>query len=95
MLPGTQEANWEQGYRGGGSFDAIGDLATPWRGGGVNRLACEDCGTVYYSAAAKTLVEQGERCAKCGGRLLYDEDDGPGPVAVSAPEPGNGDRDDD
>jgi hypothetical protein len=24
---------------------------------------------VYYSAAAKTLVEQGAACAKCGGRL--------------------------
>jgi RNase P subunit RPR2 len=35
----------------------------------VKKLACEDCGTVYYSAAAKTLVEQGATCAKCGGRL--------------------------
>jgi rRNA maturation endonuclease Nob1 len=40
----------------------------------VNRLVCEDCGTVYYSAAAKTLAEQGEACAKCGGRLLYEDD---------------------
>jgi predicted nucleic acid-binding Zn-ribbon protein len=39
----------------------------------VRRLACEECGTVYYSAAAKTLVEQGATCAKCGGRLVYDE----------------------
>jgi transcription initiation factor IIE alpha subunit len=39
----------------------------------VNRLVCEDCGTVYYSAAAKTLAEQGEACAKCGGRLVYED----------------------
>jgi rRNA maturation endonuclease Nob1 len=39
----------------------------------VNRLVCENCGTVYYSAAAKTLAEQGEVCAKCGGRLIYED----------------------
>jgi predicted nucleic acid-binding Zn-ribbon protein len=39
----------------------------------VKRLVCEECGTVYYSAAAKTLVEQQAACAKCGGRLVYDE----------------------
>jgi DNA-directed RNA polymerase subunit RPC12/RpoP len=39
----------------------------------VKRLVCEECGTVYYSAAAKTLVEQEAACAKCGGRLVYDE----------------------
>jgi DNA-directed RNA polymerase subunit RPC12/RpoP len=39
----------------------------------VKRLMCEDCGTVYYSAAAKTLVEQEAACAKCGGRLMYDD----------------------
>ena len=57
----------------------------------MNRLVCEDCGTVYYSAAAKTLAEQGERCAKCGGRLIFV--DGPEKVSVSVPRPkaGNGD----
>ena len=57
----------------------------------VNRLMCEDCGTVYYSAAAKTLAEQGETCAKCGGRLVFE--DGPsGRVSVSGrPLAGNGD----
>jgi DNA-directed RNA polymerase subunit RPC12/RpoP len=33
-------------------------------------MVCEDCGTVYYSAAARTMVERGERCPKCGGRLI-------------------------
>src|SRR3954452_5989054 len=36
----------------------------------VNRMVCEDCATVYYSAAARTMVEQDERCAKCGGKLV-------------------------
>jgi DNA-directed RNA polymerase subunit RPC12/RpoP len=40
----------------------------------VKRLSCEDCGTVYYSAAAKTLIEQEAACAKCGGRLVYDDE---------------------
>jgi DNA-directed RNA polymerase subunit RPC12/RpoP len=44
----------------------------------VNRMVCEDCGTVYYSAAARIMVEQGQRCAKCGGRLVLG--DGPRPV---------------
>jgi DNA-directed RNA polymerase subunit RPC12/RpoP len=53
---------------------------------------CEDCGTVYYSAAAKTLVEQEAACAKCGGRLVLDEEEparrpvGGGPRGVA----GNG-----
>jgi transcription initiation factor IIE alpha subunit len=46
----------------------------------VKRLVCEDCGTVYYSAAAKTLVEQEAACAKCGGRLVYDDEPEKKPV---------------
>ena len=57
----------------------------------MNRLVCEDCGTVYYSAAAKTLAEQGERCAKCGGRLVFI--DGPEKVSVTVPRPKAGDGD--
>jgi DNA-directed RNA polymerase subunit RPC12/RpoP len=60
-------------------------------GDAVNRLVCEDCGTVYYSAAAKTLAEDGERCAKCGGRLRFV--DGPEKVPVSVPPPGAGNGD--
>ena len=44
----------------------------------MNRMVCEDCGTVYYSAAARTMVERGERCSKCGGRLVLA--DGPRPL---------------
>lgn len=54
----------------------------------MNRLRCEDCGTVFYSAAAKTLIEQGEPCSKCGGRLM--SEDGPGPLAVSGQPLGDG-----
>jgi hypothetical protein len=57
----------------------------------MNRLVCEDCGTVYYSAAAKTLAEQGERCAKCGGRLVFV--DGPEKVPAGVPKPEAGDGD--
>jgi transcription initiation factor IIE alpha subunit len=57
----------------------------------VNRLVCEDCGTVYYSAAAKTLAEQGEACAKCGGRLVYE--DGSEVPSESTVEPTTGNCD--
>jgi rRNA maturation endonuclease Nob1 len=56
----------------------------------VNRLVCEDCGTVYYSAAAKTLAEQGEACAKCGGRLAYENG---AAQAEEAPEATTGNSD--
>ena len=35
----------------------------------MNRMACEDCGSVFYSAAARSLVDNGQRCETCGGRL--------------------------
>ena len=56
----------------------------------MNRMVCEDCRSVYFSAAAKTLVEQGEACAKCGGRLLLEEEPTPGRVGVGE-EGTNGD----
>jgi RNase P subunit RPR2 len=58
----------------------------------VKRLVCEDCGTVYYSAAAKTLVEQGATCAKCGGRLRL-EDEPVQRAAVTRPPAGDERRD--
>ncbi len=90
-MPGTHDANRGPGDTGRGSFDAIGGGTAQTGGGVVNKLVCEDCGTVYYSAAAKTMVEQGETCAKCGARLLLDEN---GPVVVSVPPPADGDHDD-
>lgn len=52
----------------------------------MDNLICTDCGTTYYSAAARAMVVRGERC-DCGGLLLLTEDDDP--VAVGA-EPGFG-----
>jgi DNA-directed RNA polymerase subunit RPC12/RpoP len=45
-------------------------------------MVCEDCRSVFYSAAAKTMVEQGEPCPKCGGRLLLEEEPRGGRVGV-------------
>jgi len=39
----------------------------------LNRMVCEDCRTVYYSAAARSMIARGERCEKCGGRLVLEE----------------------
>jgi hypothetical protein len=41
----------------------------------VNKMVCEDCLTIFYSAAARTLVERRQPCPKCGGRLILDEED--------------------
>ncbi len=48
----------------------------------MNRMVCEDCGTVYFSAAARTMVQRGERCSNCGGRLVLAE--GPRPVHANS-----------
>jgi DNA-directed RNA polymerase subunit RPC12/RpoP len=56
-------------------------------------MVCEDCGTVYYSAAARTMVQRGERCGKCGGRLVLA--DGPRPVPVNHEGGGNDEPHDD
>ena len=47
----------------------------------VDRMTCTQCGAESYSAAAKTLVESGERCPTCGGPLAIDPGE---PVAVSS-----------
>jgi DNA-directed RNA polymerase subunit RPC12/RpoP len=53
-------------------------------------MVCEDCATVYYSAAARTMVQRGERCTKCGGKLVLDN----GPRKLTprekSPEPPTG-----
>jgi hypothetical protein len=48
----------------------------------VNKMVCEDCLTIFYSAAARTLVERRQPCPKCGGRLILDEED-PAPAELS------------
>jgi len=52
----------------------------------VNRMVCEDCATIYFSAAARTMVQRGERCSNCGGRLVLA--DAPRPVGATNGEGG-------
>jgi hypothetical protein len=40
----------------------------------MDNLVCSVCGTTYYSAAAESMVERGERC-DCGGPLRLVEPD--------------------
>jgi DNA-directed RNA polymerase subunit RPC12/RpoP len=55
-------------------------------------MVCQDCHSVFYSAAARTLVEHGERCPTCGGRLLLEPEpprgDRVGVTTERGPEPG-------
>jgi len=55
------------------------------------RLRCEDCGTPFYSAAARIMVERSERCSVCGGRLRLDEPESR--IRVAARDDGERDRD--
>jgi hypothetical protein len=68
--------------------------STARRAGGcprVNKMVCENCGTVYYSAAAKTMVAAGERCEKCGGRLATADEPRPvRPMGRRGPERAGG-----
>jgi Zn-finger nucleic acid-binding protein len=38
----------------------------------MERMLCESCAAVSYSAAARQIVEGGERCPRCGGALAVD-----------------------
>ena len=52
-------------------------------------MVCEDCLTIFYSAAARTLVERKQPCPKCGGRLILDEEDPTGaPLSLVTGESG-------
>jgi len=86
-----QDANRGQGELEGRGSHAVDRPTAGTAGDAVNRLVCEDCGTVYYSAAAKTMAEEGERCAKCGGRLRYANGPDKVPVTVPPPNEDNGD----
>ncbi len=37
----------------------------------MNKLICEECGALFYSAAARTLADDGVRCEVCGGLLQW------------------------
>ena len=38
----------------------------------MERMLCAKCTAVTYSAAARRLVERGERCVRCGGELTVE-----------------------
>ena len=46
----------------------------------MERMLCAACAAVTYSAAAKKMVERGERCPRCGGELRLEP-----PAAIAAP----------
>jgi DNA-directed RNA polymerase subunit RPC12/RpoP len=48
----------------------------------MERMLCAECAAVSYSAAATMLVERGERCPRCGGRLSVEPNE---PVAAAPP----------
>ena len=46
-------------------------------------MLCEECSAVTYSAAARTLIDRGDRCARCGGPLAIEgEDERPATLAA-------------
>jgi Zn-finger nucleic acid-binding protein len=38
----------------------------------MERMLCESCAAVSYSAAARQIVERGQPCPRCGGVLTVD-----------------------
>ena len=52
----------------------------------MERMTCTECAAESYSAAAKTLVEQGGRCPVCGGELKVEPRE-PVPVTAEARGP--------
>ena len=60
----------------------------------MDNLICTECGTTYYSAAAGTMVERGERC-DCGGLLRVLDGvpvGGPFPPVTNGETPAGGSR---
>jgi hypothetical protein len=53
-------------------------------------MRCTQCAAASFSAAARTLVEQGSRCPQCGGALALAPERQP--VGVAADPPPRGDR---
>jgi uncharacterized protein with PIN domain len=49
-------------------------------------MRCTQCAAASFSAAARTLVERGDRCPQCGGELVLVERELPQTVGVSVAE---------
>jgi ribosomal protein S27AE len=58
----------------------------------MERMLCESCAAVSYSAAARQIVDEGERCPRCGGTLVLEtaERVPAGAASKSAPRPSTG-----
>lgn len=54
-----------------------------YSGAGMERMLCEQCSAVTYSAAARMLTERGDRCPRCGGVLAMRD----GQHVTAPPEP--------
>jgi hypothetical protein len=50
----------------------------------MERMTCTECAAESFSAAAKTLIETGDRCPVCGGELALQPRE---PVTVPAGAP--------
>ena len=48
-------------------------------------MRCTQCAAVTFSAAARTLVERGDRCEACGGEVVLVTEHPPVGVAAEAP----------
>jgi ribosomal protein S27AE len=54
----------------------------------MERMLCESCAAVSYSAAARQIVDRGERCPRCGGVLTVET--GERVPAATGPEAAEG-----
>jgi hypothetical protein len=54
-------------------------------------MRCTQCAAVSFSAAARTLIEQGERCPQCGGEMALAPEEPPVGVAVEREQGDSGD----
>ena len=52
----------------------------------MDEMRCTQCSAVSFSAAARTLVERGDRCPQCGGELVLAAPEPKQAVAVSVSE---------
>ncbi len=53
-------------------------------------MRCTQCAAVSFSAAARTLVAEGERCPQCGGEMALAPEESP--VGVAADGDGGSDE---
>jgi hypothetical protein len=55
----------------------------------MERMLCEQCAAESFSAAARQLVDRGERCPRCGGELRLADTEPPVGIAPKSPAPGD------